>query len=913
MDEKQLQDEIERLKSISESYRHIIEENIKAGVKDGKSVEESTKSAYKFAKSMEDASKRFKKSYDEIKVQIDGLKDQYKKQNLTAYELEDSLKTLRQQVNSTTDQSKKAALIEAKSELEAANARNKATDIFKDSLGQLSGVAIAGVVKSFTGAAKSALGGGDALKVAGDFMSSQIDMANGATQVGSKALSDFGAATAGSGGKLKYLGVAASVGGAALSFFGNQVSELAKAGIGFMMSQTQKMIAGFQSLSASGAIFAGGMKEMTDTALRGNMTLEQFAKVVSENKDALAQLGMGVGEGSRRMVAAMEAGGKGAQKAMFSLGMSAEEQAATYAQVMAQMAGPSGTLKASNAEVAARTQQYAANLKLLSDLTGEDMKAKQETIRQENDNLAFQQQLDGMDEKQRLDIQESMKGMSETQRKALRENMIYGSVISKDAAIAQATNSGLQKTNDEFARKAKDGTLNLDETLKIQGQNSEEIHKAAMGNKALAMAGAAGGADAAKAAADQLKTDQLTRKLQEASTEEERKKIREQIAAGKAGGREEVNLQEVQQQFAVDMQKIARDNLPEFSKALITTVDQVKASVKGLAEMSVKAGESAGNMGKFTEYLGIAAAGMQGLMTVFDAVKGFKGGGGVGGALKGAVGLGGGGATAPAAGSLSGWKSGATAVSQAAEGAGSTIAKGVGTAATAAAESGGGLLKGAGKLLGKAGGPLGALVGIGMAAKDYSDISDKEKAGKITAEEASKQKGGAIGEAGGGLAGGLAGAASGAAMGALLGPIGAAVGGIVGGIAGGFGGGKLGKWGGESLMGGEKKPENGMTTVKMNGMPNNTVATNAMPNLTMMNQRERMEALEKMAKDNGSASSDSTANKAAAETMKQQADMIEIMKKQSDMFERQLTNSEELKRIMSDHKDVTQQLSYNMS
>lgn len=901
MDDKQLQDEIDRLKSISESYRHIIEENIKAGVKDGKSVEESTKSAYRFAKNMEDASKRFKKSYDEIRVQIDGLKDQYKKQNLTADELEDSLKTLRQQVNSTTDQSKKAELIKAKSELESANARNKATDIFKDSLGQLSGVAIAGVVKSFTGAAKSALGGGDALKVAGDFMSSQIDMANGATQVGSKALSDFGAATAGSGGKLKYLGVAASVGGAALSFFGNQVSELAKAGIGFMISQTQKMIAGFQSLSASGAIFAGGMKEMTDTALRGNMTLEQFAKVVSENKDALAQLGMGVGEGSRRMVAAMEAGGKGAQKAMFALGMSAEEQAATYAQVMAQMAGPTGTLKASNAEVAARTQQYAANLKLLSDLTGEDMKAKQETIRQENDNLAFQQQLDGMDEKQRIDIQESMKGMSETQRKALRENMIYGSVISKDAAIAQATNSGLQKTNDEFARKAKDGTLNLDETLKIQGQNSDEIHKAAMGNKALAMAGMAGGADAAKAAQDQMKADQLARKLQSAATEEERKKILEQMEAGKGGGREEVNLQEVQQQFAVDMQKIARDNLPEFSKALITTVDQVKASVKGLAEMSVKAGESAGTMGKFTEYLGIAAAGMQGLMTVFDAVKGFKGGGGIGGALKGAAGLGGGGGAA------------AKGVVGAAEGAGSTIAKGVGTAATAAAEGGGGLLKGAGKLLGKAGGPLGALVGIGMAAKDYSDISDKEKAGKITAEEASKQKGGAIGEAGGGLAGGLAGAASGAAMGALLGPIGAAVGGIVGGIAGGFGGGKLGKWGGESLMGGEKKPENGMTTVKMNGMPNNTVATNAMPNLTTMNQRERMEALEKMAKDNGSASYDSTANKAAAETMKQQADMIEIMKKQSDMFERQLTNSEELKRIMADHKDVTQQLSYNMS
>jgi hypothetical protein len=49
------------------------------------------------------------------------------------------------------------------------------------------------------------------------------------------------------------------------------------------------------------------------------------------------------------------------------------------------MAGPSGKLKASDQEVAARTKQYAMNLSLLSSLTGEDIKAKEAAIKKEND------------------------------------------------------------------------------------------------------------------------------------------------------------------------------------------------------------------------------------------------------------------------------------------------------------------------------------------------------------------------------------------------------------------------------------------------------------------------------------------------------------------------------------------------
>lgn len=94
----------------------------------------------------------------------------------------------------------------------------------------------------------------------------------------------------------------------------------------------------------------------------------------------------------------------------------------------------------------------------------------------------------------------------------------------------------------------------------------------------------------------------------------------------------------------------------------------------------------------------------------------------------------------------------------------------------------GGLLRGGGKLLGRAGGPL---LAAGLSAMDIADG---------VANGDAKQVGGGIG----GLGGGLAGAAAGAAIGSVVPVIGTAIGGIVGGIAGSMGGewlgGTIGEW-----------------------------------------------------------------------------------------------------------------------
>jgi phage tail tape-measure protein len=109
----------------------------------------------------------------------------------------------------------------------------------------------------------------------------------------------------------------------------------------------------------------------------------------------------------------------------------------------------------------------------------------------------------------------------------------------------------------------------------------------------------------------------------------------------------------------------------------------------------------------------------------------------------------------------------------------------------------------------KLGGAAGALIGGASLYSSFGDINDKVKSGKMTEEEASKEKAGAVGETGGGMAGGIAGAAAGAAIGSVVPVIGTIIGGLIGGALGSYGGSSLGKSAADSLTG-QKKAADGL-------------------------------------------------------------------------------------------------------
>jgi hypothetical protein len=117
-------------------------------------------------------------------------------------------------------------------------------------------------------------------------------------------------------------------------------------------------------------------------------------------------------------------------------------------------------------------------------------------------------------------------------------------------------------------------------------------------------------------------------------------------------------------------------------------------------------------------------------------------------------------------------------------------------AADVAAAAPGSKALGAAKTIGKIG-LVGTAVSLGKSGYDYYQTGEAEKKGQITGQQATVQKSGIVGEAGGGFAAGLYGTGKGALVGSAFGPVGTIVGGVVGGVAGSYAGSKLGKYVGE--------------------------------------------------------------------------------------------------------------------
>lgn len=102
------------------------------------------------------------------------------------------------------------------------------------------------------------------------------------------------------------------------------------------------------------------------------------------------------------------------------------------------------------------------------------------------------------------------------------------------------------------------------------------------------------------------------------------------------------------------------------------------------------------------------------------------------------------------------------------------------------------LLKGGGRLLGRAAAPLTVALGAYEGYSGWKEAGEAEKRGELSASEASRRKGEAAGSAVVGTGGALAGAAAGAAIGSVVPVVGTIIGGLLGGALGYWAGSKVG-------------------------------------------------------------------------------------------------------------------------
>jgi hypothetical protein len=220
------------------------------------------------------------------------------------------------------------------------------------------------------------------------------------------------------GGVAKGLSSAIPVVGGAVGGVVDALSTAAKAAIDFAASvlkmanqvfaqEFKKSADMLHNFTKAGASFAGGMTEMRNVAHASGVGMETFSKIVMSSGEEIRNMGLNQADGARAVAAGMKAlsttvgrSGGTLRDEMLALGYTYEEQGQIVAQMGAQMKAQGQNIKnLAPSELARQTKEYATNLKVISDITGQDAKKLQEKARAESMRGALMGKLDANQQK----------------------------------------------------------------------------------------------------------------------------------------------------------------------------------------------------------------------------------------------------------------------------------------------------------------------------------------------------------------------------------------------------------------------------------------------------------------------------------------------------------------------------------
>jgi hypothetical protein len=267
-------------------------------------------------------------------------------------------------------------------------------------------------------------------------------------------------------------------------WLGGKSADKAKDAIEFLGEELKKTQAGFKDITSAGAIFAGGMTEMRQEAARAGLDIAQLATVVKGAREDFVNMGLGLGEAIRR-IGGVSRELRNSQLGMQlrNLGYSAEEQAELAAQVMARQNAAGDRRALSDRQIAELTTQYGKELRILSDITGQDAKKAMEKARtqaMEVDVLAKATREGGAEGFKKM--QGILATMPEVYKKGFME--VYSAGASTDTAfnLALANNPRLREQIDQQVLMMRDHNKSVEQANKETGILSEQSLKYARDN-----------------------------------------------------------------------------------------------------------------------------------------------------------------------------------------------------------------------------------------------------------------------------------------------------------------------------------------------------------------------------------------------------------------------------------------------
>ena len=574
----------------------------------------------------------------------------------------------------------------------------------------------------------------------------------------------------------------------------------------------------YQQLSQTGVNFNGSLTDMRMAAQNSYMTLDEFARVMKANSATFANLGGTANSGAMAFsklsnsLLKSEAGDY-----LRNLGYTTEQVNQGLGSYLTATGGRNKKEMQNTDALIKGATEYMGQLQGLADLTGQNREDLDKEMKERAKNAAWEAKLAQMTPEEK---DKAIRGMANAlavggkgAADAFQSKVMGVPPITKEAQIFTAT---MGKTNESVMRSAKNVT---DGSKTLEDQNKEYVkgvraNEQDMKKYGLSLQFALGAQNSEYS--KQLDTSRANGTRTSKITDDEITAALNQKAKKEELAKAEVN-NAVQSQKAV--QELGQTVMSALMPAIQMLTPMIQSIVRGFGWIIEKLAEfkivTIGLVAALGTYW--AAQKLENVLNAARASKAAGGRGGVGGLLDATKSV----LSGPG---VLGSKTNPMYVILVEDGGlgdllekgkkskkggkiktpkGAKIPKGAGALAEGAA----GVGKGALKFAGKAAGVAGVLAGLGMAASDFMDVSDKEKKGEISKEEASKQKGGIVGEAGGGLAGAATGALAGAAIGSAVPIIGTVIGGLIGGAIGGLGGGFFGKMGGEKLMGPAEVPK----------------------------------------------------------------------------------------------------------
>jgi hypothetical protein len=295
----------------------------------------------------------------------------------------------------------------------------------------------------------------DSNKQSKEYQKQMKDSGEGVEQFGEKAES-AGEKAAGLAGSLVGLGLKATDLIDTFASMGNSLNSAAQAmrsipvvgGVlsnvfGAVVGAAQSQVQAYQELTSIGASFGGDLQEMTKAASATGMTITDFAKVVSNNKDAMMLLGGTTEQGAKRFAELGQSMRQsGLNDELMRMGYSTEQinnGMASYVRIMGQTGGLQGK---TTAEIAAGSARYLKEMDGLAKLTGQSREEKEKEREALMKDAQLRASMAGMD----ADAQEQMMTMIQSfpqeQQAAIKDMIATGQVTSEEALKLNAMMPG---------------------------------------------------------------------------------------------------------------------------------------------------------------------------------------------------------------------------------------------------------------------------------------------------------------------------------------------------------------------------------------------------------------------------------------------------------------------------------------